>query len=581
MPETARFDLCNAIRRRLKKERAEPEMLFATRATAIWVEYTAGAFRKIGDVVDLSIGFIADKLATDFSVELLHTREDGVGYSGPKFSTARIATPQPYPDKRSLENAPLLIVSEKTPESCLTRARGVVFLSDTRPKIQVPCIWIRGCKDPLALLNTVLDLFGTYENWISRVREALLRQESIERVSMLIGEVTDNPFWYGDTALHTLAISDDRGLSERSDKWRRQLKTGHYSSQEITTLVKSGELDIMERERHAVLFSTELSTYNMPFVSRTLFLHGSVYGHLFIIELNAEQQKSDLELLEDFGTLIESYLSHAPKIPRSHGQAIEQLLRSKLSGNALSGEEQSSLLDLLGWDDAEMFLTAVFDRNLGPHSTRQAPLAQVQIVRDNLPGRALAYESYIVLIVDITEHTIDSLTSRIARLGEKLDWKVGLSEPFFSIEHLDASYEQATVALAEGEKSEPDVSLHEFENFRLDYLCEEIAGTVRRETYVTPPVIKLMRHDEERNSRLLLTYEAYLDNERSVSQTAHELFMHRNSVLYRIDKIRDLLGQDEPQTNDERFETLLALKILHRERPDLFDATGAKHQEGD
>jgi DNA-binding PucR family transcriptional regulator len=57
-------------------------------------------------------------------------------------------------------------------------------------------------------------------------------------------------------------------------------------------------------------------------------------------------------------------------------------------------------------------------------------------------------------------------------------------------------------------------------------------------------LLPLRRNDADRGSRLEATLRAYYACGASVSQTAHVLFLHRNSVRYRLDRVRSLLGAD-------------------------------------
>jgi DNA-binding PucR family transcriptional regulator len=57
-------------------------------------------------------------------------------------------------------------------------------------------------------------------------------------------------------------------------------------------------------------------------------------------------------------------------------------------------------------------------------------------------------------------------------------------------------------------------------------------------------LLPLARADEERGSRLLETLRAYYACGASVAKTAERLFLHRNSVRYRLDRVRALLGAD-------------------------------------
>ncbi|CAM3622503.1 PucR family transcriptional regulator [Erysipelothrix urinaevulpis] len=62
--------------------------------------------------------------------------------------------------------------------------------------------------------------------------------------------------------------------------------------------------------------------------------------------------------------------------------------------------------------------------------------------------------------------------------------------------------------------------------------------------------------NNEFNNELRRTLKAYLDNQCEISSTADELYLHRNTIIYRIKKAEDILGVD---LNDS--ETTLSLRI--------------------
>ena len=57
----------------------------------------------------------------------------------------------------------------------------------------------------------------------------------------------------------------------------------------------------------------------------------------------------------------------------------------------------------------------------------------------------------------------------------------------------------------------------------------------------------LEREDEERGNNLTATLRAYYASSARVDRTADALFLHRNSVRYRLDRIRLLMGLDIDQ----------------------------------
>jgi purine catabolism regulator len=49
---------------------------------------------------------------------------------------------------------------------------------------------------------------------------------------------------------------------------------------------------------------------------------------------------------------------------------------------------------------------------------------------------------------------------------------------------------------------------------------------------------------------MLLTLDAYVSNEGLLGDTARQLYVHRNTVSYRLEKLSELLGLDFKKPND-------------------------------
>lgn len=83
------------------------------------------------------------------------------------------------------------------------------------------------------------------------------------------------------------------------------------------------------------------------------------------------------------------------------------------------------------------------------------------------------------------------------------------------------------------------------------------------ESLLTQGLRALIDHDQQKNSEYLHTLDLYLQNETSVSRTAEALFIHRSSLLKRLDKIYRLLGSTL-DTPEERLYLRLCLELLRR-----------------
>ncbi|HEX6710013.1 MAG TPA: helix-turn-helix domain-containing protein [Rubrobacter sp.] len=73
----------------------------------------------------------------------------------------------------------------------------------------------------------------------------------------------------------------------------------------------------------------------------------------------------------------------------------------------------------------------------------------------------------------------------------------------------------------------------------------------------------LQEYDRTRRSDLVRTLKTYFAAGANASEAADRLFLHRNSMLYRLDRIQKLTGLD---LKDDRVALALQLGLLATER---------------
>jgi DNA-binding PucR family transcriptional regulator len=70
----------------------------------------------------------------------------------------------------------------------------------------------------------------------------------------------------------------------------------------------------------------------------------------------------------------------------------------------------------------------------------------------------------------------------------------------------------------------------------------------------------LIEYDTQHNSSLLLTLARYFDSGCNYDEAADALSVHRNTLKYRLRRIRELLGRD-PNDGSARLDLHLATKV--------------------
>jgi sugar diacid utilization regulator len=81
------------------------------------------------------------------------------------------------------------------------------------------------------------------------------------------------------------------------------------------------------------------------------------------------------------------------------------------------------------------------------------------------------------------------------------------------------------------------------------------------ERFYAETIQPLVQYDEQYETELVATVEAYLDNDGNVAATAKQLFTHRHTIRYRLERVRDLCGHDASAT-EGREKLGLGLKAM-------------------
>lgn len=136
---------------------------------------------------------------------------------------------------------------------------------------------------------------------------------------------------------------------------------------------------------------------------------------------------------------------------------------------------------------------------------------------------------------------------------------IGVGGTAARFEEAALSYRQANMALRLGEQFGGHGGVYSYRSYVLVKMLEEIP-TARLSEYFSALLegeSRALLQDED----MLVTAEHFLENNLNVSETSRELFMHRNTLMYRLDKIGRMTGLNLRSFSDAvtfRLITILA-----------------------
>lgn len=172
----------------------------------------------------------------------------------------------------------------------------------------------------------------------------------------------------------------------------------------------------------------------------------------------------------------------------------------------------------------------------------------------------------VLLLVNETEgdtrHAIASgLIHDINNGPYRLKASAGVGRVCHSSSDYARSYREAVEALSVLQRLRRDGSVLCFERLGVLRLLFRIQHKDELAEFVDQTVGALRRYDESHGGSLMQTVHAYLDCNGNLVATARALNIHVNSLLYRLQRIRDIAKVDLDDA-EARLDLHVALKVL-------------------
>ena len=145
---------------------------------------------------------------------------------------------------------------------------------------------------------------------------------------------------------------------------------------------------------------------------------------------------------------------------------------------------------------------------------------------------------------------------------------IGISSVVDNLKDLARAYKEARIALEVGKVFDIEKPVMSYENLgigRLIYqlpttLCEIFLGEVFKKGSL-----------ESLDRETLMTVQSFFENNLNVSETSRKLFVHRNTLVYRLEKIRKLTGLDLREFDHAvTFKVALMVKKYLSSKPTKF-----------
>ena len=184
-------------------------------------------------------------------------------------------------------------------------------------------------------------------------------------------------------------------------------------------------------------------------------------------------------------------------------------------------------------------------------------------------------ETDIVLVKEI-KNTVDSKDlEKLARsIADTLSGEfytrvnVGIGNPVVGVKELARSFKEAQTALEVGKVFDTEKDVINYETLGIGRLIYQLPTTLC-EMFLQEVFKRGSLESLDRET--LMTIQAFFENNLNVSETSRKLFVHRNTLVYRLEKIKKLTGLDLREFDHAiTFKVALMVKKYVVSKPTLY-----------
>lgn len=147
-----------------------------------------------------------------------------------------------------------------------------------------------------------------------------------------------------------------------------------------------------------------------------------------------------------------------------------------------------------------------------------------------------------VLFSDVHSAELEAtLHKKISELCEKYNLYCAVSSLFHELEHLENKKFMLTETLNIAKKEKR--SIQEYDLY-MDVVCSCAVDKIGSSRYMEEKLQKMYEDDKLKGTEFYRSLKEYLLLRNNVSMTAKRLFIHRNTMIYRLSKVSEILGVD-------------------------------------
>ena len=411
---------------------------------------------------------------------------------------------------------------------------GTVVLTHSVDVITLEQVHVEGT------INTIIKIFDKYRLWNLRLIEESKGPANFQAVLDVAHEMLQCPMFFGNVSLHIYAITKQYDKAEVFEEWDdvKLLKT-----MPVSLLEKLQIFDLptqfVEAQEPAILPALP-GAKNKHRIRFGCYLDDALWGHLLLYYMDSTINTSVLQLARHVTDVFGQMIKENGDAGLQYNSRFSWLI-DLLDGQEVSDEPLTTIYRQLKWEHSDTLLLYKIE----PSKSKSDKSMRFWIAdsMSDIPGIIVfTHGSAVIVIVRREDSSAQQATDRIIRLIGRGDYHCGTGFPFKGLKNISIYSRQASYAIEYAQCSWDKI--HLFNDCALRGVAVELKSHTQWRSWIAPSLLDLIEHDDTQGTNYYATLFYFLVNKGHIANTAKELFVHRNTLLYRLDKLEQMLDVD-------------------------------------
>ena len=408
------------------------------------------------------------------------------------------------------------------------------------------CIALEAAAGQAQALNELQRIFSQSIDWRERLYSALYLGEGIQAIVNESQKMFDNPVYVHDSNYRIIAYAENRERFDRKKKYGF-LDYGRLSVKTIQALNRiPGFSDTFLTSEPTYWEKTDNPVDRFNYLYSNIFINGEYSGRIFVDERVRPISRFDYIVLDELTAAIELFMQRRNSFGDQRQKDFNLQMVKILEKEMVEPADLEDELSDMGWGITDAY--SCFLIRLPEEDTLfNVATGLCDMLESNIRGcQAIPYKDHIVVIANISrcKGKYEALLGHLRAILVDFNLRAGGSLVFNNLIYLRKHYKQAMYALKYGEHKLPDQSLHLFEAFTYDYILNNSLNEFSAEMLCPKALLALIAYDKENRTAYTETLRAYLECDSSPSKTIAKLYLHRSTLLYRLNRIQELIAVD-------------------------------------